>query len=119
MPSAVLTFPSTYQAPDLYEEVDGDFGTFIVVGKSVYVRDDGANTWTVERQEADTALEDAASWLSPLLGRASVERVGSIYRSDIYPVVLNHGGNAYNTFQGIIKTGMRMERSSPRRLRGP
>ena len=59
VPSAVLTFRSTYQAPDLYEEVDGDFGTFIVVGKSVYVRDDGANRWTVERQEADTALEDA------------------------------------------------------------
>jgi hypothetical protein len=92
-----------YQAPDRYEEVDEDYATFIVVGPSVYVGGDDANTWTVEKLEGDTAGEVAKTWLLPLVGHPSVTRVGSVYHSDMYSIVVTHGANGSMTFNGTIK----------------
>ena len=101
-----------YQAPDRYEEVDENAGTYIAVSNTTFVRDEGATTWLAEELAGETVRNDVATWLLPLLGRASVERVGSVYRADIFPVVLNKSfdysaNNAYYTFKGTIKTVIR------------
>ncbi len=103
VPSNILTLRGAYQAPDRYEEVDEDYATFVVVGPAVYARADGANTWTVEKLEADPAGEIPKAWLLPLVGHPSVTRVGSVYRSAMYSIVVTHGANGYMYFNGTVK----------------
>jgi hypothetical protein len=99
------TSRGVYQAPDRYEEVDEDAGSYTIVGTTTFVRDDGATEWLAEELSGKTAQSDAATWLSPLLGSESVERVGSDYRANINPVVLNQSlaSSTSYTYKGNIK----------------
>lgn len=67
---------------------------------------------SLKKLPGETAATDVATWLSPLLRRASVERVGSVYRADTFPIVLNKSfdysaSGAYNTYRGTINTVIR------------
>jgi hypothetical protein len=94
---------AVYQAPDRFESVYGGYGPDFAVGSTTYVKD-GPEKWIAEKLVGQTANKDEGMWLSPLLGKSTVERTSATYVSKIDSVVLSRNNKGYNTFKGTIST---------------
>jgi hypothetical protein len=109
---------AVYQAPDRFESAYEDLGTDIAVGNITYTKDDGSAKWIAQDLVGQTARQQEAKWLSPLLANSTIERTDGSYVSEVDPVLMSLNNDSYVTFKGRITTYIKGGRVASEHIAG-